>query len=334
MGNRIGGLPIILLTSFDRSAYKKSIQNWRNIVKLRTYLSTFVLATGYLHADINDGDISQEKIPTDTSDKPFQIAAYGDSISKAKFSNKCLDDEGVRYGHVGVEGIFAFYGNSCFGEAAYFEADLSQTLIRWKENPYFSQEDFNCLSLSLGGFTERATGWKLWAEIDVNIDTDHACKSDYYTYDGFLWGRYNYSETLGIHVGFLGETGMKIDRVYPILGVDWQAMENLKLNLVFPLNISAVYMIDDCLAVAVAARFFQSRFRVGEDEPVPRGLVCYRSVGIEFAVSHTLSWIQSNVHIGYNTGGILKVANRHYENRHRFKFKSAPYYGGEVRVLF
>ncbi len=130
---------------------------------------------------------------------------------------------------------------------------------------------------------------------------------------------------------------MNIHCFYPVLGVDWSCIcwRPLKLSLVFPFNISALWEINDCWETGFAARFFQSRRRVKEEEPLSRGLWLYSAYGGEFVVNyHYSDFIHANIHAGTVFGGELKIADRHWNNPEHFKTGYAPYFGGEISLSY
>jgi hypothetical protein len=204
--------------------------------------------------------------------------------------------------------------------------------LRWKENPYFDQKNYETASVSLSGFSNRLPDWLWKADLTAFLDTDPGDLEKYLYWDILLWGRYDYCEDFGLHMGFYAITGMKIDRVYPIIGIDWRCWRKLNLNLVFPVDISALWEFNDCWNAGVALRFFESRHRVGKNENLPRALWDYRTSGMEFAVNYNCTdYIHVNFHAGYTLGGKLKIADRGNDDPHHFKFKSSPYIGGELR---
>lgn len=128
---------------------------------------------------------------------------------------------------------------------------------------------------------------------------------------------------------------MRIDNVYPILGFDWKPNDKWEVNAVFPVNMAIVYNWTDNFAFALAGRLWNSRFRLGEDEPIPDGLLKYTNSGIELQGRYQYcSWISAQIRAGYSFGGQLKVANRKYQDKMHFDFEGAPYLGGELLLEF
>jgi hypothetical protein len=57
-------------------------------------------------------------------------------------------------------------------------------------------------------------------------------------------------------------------------------------------------------------------------------------VGFEFAANYETKNTTANLHVGYATGGLLKLANRNNHHTHHYRLDPAPYVGGEVKVTF
>ena len=211
-----------------------------------------------------------------------------------------------------------------------------RTRLDWKDNPFFTQKDYDTVSLNFGGATQRFTDWTWRGQISVNFDNiEYWNIDDYMTYDLLLWGRYACRPDIGFHIGFLALTGMKIDRVYPVIGIDWTYNRFWKINLIFPMDLSVVYSPNACWEISLAGRFFFQRNRVKKDQYLSRGLWFYTSSGLELAVKYKpRKWISVNIHAGEDFGGHLKVANRHYKEGRRLRFDGAPYGGAEIDINF
>lgn len=305
-----------------------------------TLLTSLVLVNAGLIADAADTayvdleDLSSQNITENTQDGPFSAQISGDYIGKANF--KCKNFTHFTYATGDIDLSFVYYYNPCFKEGANLGVTYTRTRLDWKFNPFFTQKDIDTVSLNLGAFTQRLQDWTWRAQVSINFDNiEYWNLEDYMNYDLLLWGRYAYTPNFGVHIGVLALTGMKIDRVYPIIGVDWTYNCQWKLNLVFPMDISLVYTIDNCWSVALAGRIFNQRHRVKKDQFYSEGLWFYTSSGAELAVRYNpTKWISANVHAGADFGGHLKVANRHYRNGHRLRFEGAPYAGAEIDLNF
>lgn len=266
---------------------------------------------------------------------PFTFSIEGDAYGKANFDKHCIRHQKISYYYIDAEAAMVFYYDKCREEGAVISLGFINDMIKWKQNPFFHQQYFNSASIALSGFTKRAEDWTWKSQIRLNLETNHLILRDQLTLDLILWGRYAATCNLGIDFGFLAYTGMKIDRILPIIGLDWKVNEKWQLNAVFPVDISATYKFNDNWTVAVNTRFIETRHRVGPDERLSRGLVEYRNAGIEFALNYIRGQnFNVNAHIGYMAGGVLKIATRHYHHKRHFDFDSAPYAGGEMAYNF
>ncbi|MBA3957145.1 MAG: hypothetical protein H0X51_01945 [Parachlamydiaceae bacterium] len=303
-------------------------------------LGALLVSYTSLHAevDIDTDDFGAENIhPFSNSDeqRPFSVNITGDAVGKADFKKWYLDDQHLEYRDIEIEGSAVFYYDPSCEEALAISVGYEYTRLAWSQNPFFNETKFHTVDVSLGLFTHRAQNWFWRAQLSLNLDPDHLNFNEYTSYDGVLWGRYDYCSNIGIHTGLIFQTGMKIDRVYPIIGFDWQITDSWKLNVVYPVNMSLVYQWNRCWSLAVAARALDHRQRVSQTEPLSKGLWAYRSKGVEGAVNYDYnSWLHANLHAGYTLGTKLTISDRHNRHKRHFKLDSAGYFGGEVQASF
>lgn len=289
-----------------------------------------------LNADVDFQDIG----PTDInglreneSRGPFKVELTFDAVGQAKVQ-KCHHH--IQFATAEAELSAVFYHNPCYEEGASIGISYSRSRIDWRHNHLFNQKDFDEVCLTVGFSSQRLCDWLWQAQLTANFDNiEHWTFNDYMNYDMLLWGRYDYSKTLGINIGFLAVTGMKIDRVYPIIGIDWQWRPNLKINLVFPVNLSIVYNFNKAWSIALAGRLFYERHRLRRNERLNEGLIEYRSGGGEIDLNYNpTEWLFANVHIGYTLGAKLKTSNMHHHHRKNYKVDGAPYVGAELDFAF
>lgn len=279
----------------------------------------------------------------ESSLKPFSVSATFDIAAKADFKRKKCHQRlhDVQFGIGEINASAGFYYNPVCKEGLIASLGYSYTRIDW-DNPYIKQDHFNTANVALAGFTHRAAPWTWSGQVQVNADIDHFSLAEYLTYNLILAGRYACNEWVGLHAGFIALTGMKIDRVYPIIGIDWKISEVWKLNLIFPLNVSLLYSLNKEWSVGVAGRGFEERYRIGRQTSTPlhrkysRGLVEYRATGVEAGIYYLScdESLQGNLHIGELLGGTLKISDEHHHQSHRFRFRSAPYIGGDFAYRF
>jgi hypothetical protein len=308
-------------------------------------LSALTLSCPLL-AELNVDDYTTERLLVneakengEEAERPFSLSADFNATGKAKFEHKrCrkyLDN--VQFAIASVDGSMIFYYNPQCKEGLLATAAYTYTRIKW-ENPFFEQNHFDTVSIGIGGFTERAERWLWQGQVLLNADVDYFKASQNLYWNLVLSGRYAYTDSVGINIGFIAFTGMKIDRIWPIIGVDWQINEAWKLNLIYPLNVALVYAWNNEWSLAVAGRTFDERHRVGKakQERWNRGLLEYRAAGVEGSIRYKScngKWL-AELHAGEILGGRVKVSNKQHRHIHRFNFKTAPYVGGEVAAKF
>lgn len=292
-------------------------------MKLKLYLLiTLLIASCSLNAEESE------------KPRPFWIAAEIDAAGKATIEKKGFRDQHLIYGLGHVELGAIYYYNPCYTEGAGVVLGYTVAKLSWKQNPYFNQTYFNTVNISINGFTKRARGWLWKGELTFNLDAQHTNYNLYANYDCVLWGRYEYSRNWGLHVGLWIETGMKIDRVYPIIGFDWQINSKWKLNMVFPCEMALEYNFVKNLTAYAGACFFDTRNRSGKHEPVPFSLYEYRTFNFEGGLKYENEWIEANIHGGSVIDGQLILSNRQHKDKRHFPLGSAIYGGGRIAVKF
>ncbi|HRD55626.1 MAG TPA: DUF6268 family outer membrane beta-barrel protein [Parachlamydiaceae bacterium] len=308
-------------------------------------LMMFAIST--LQADYDQIDYTNTLLPggQDSSDQVpaflksgsgiFGIETSSDYISKSKFKKKGHRNQEISFCGFDVDGSMVFYYEKKYAEAANIEIGYNRTNIHWKQNSYFSQNIFNTATVAINAQTSRMCNWNWKGKLAWNMDVDHFSVEEYSTYDCFIWGRNNYNDNVGLHIGIIALTGMKIDHVYPIVGFDWILSHKWKLNAVFPVDMALIYVADPNWSFNLRFRAFQTRNRIGKHEELSKALVQYFNTGLELGCDYAVGdSIQANVHIGETFGGRLRISNKHNKHPRRLKFKPAPYIGAEVMVRY
>lgn len=306
-------------------------------------LSALVFAPSF--GELNSDNYTSEMLLTraaldDEEDgSPFSIDLSAEWTGKADFEHKkCFDRlKTVQFGMAEIDASMVFYYNKHCKEGLLATAAYTYTQIQWT-NPYFDQNDFDTVSFAIGGFTERADRWTWKGEIRLNADVRCFDINNNLFWNLVLAGRHAYSDCVGLNVGFIAFTGMKIDRLYPILGFDWKINDSWQLNLVYPTNIALVYTMNQQWSFGVSWRAFDERHRVcnSKFERWDKGLIEYRAAGLEAGVNFTTcdgNWL-ANLHVGELFGGRIKVSTRDHHQIKRFNFNSTPYLGGEIAGKF
>lgn len=211
------------------------------------------------------------------------------------------------------------------------------THLDWDKHPRIDQKTFNNLLLSVGGYTKDRENWRWDANVYLQMNTKHLSLSRYTFFRGFLHGVYDWKKNLKLHAGLEGVTGMRYTRIWPSLGFEWEQSERLHINAVFPSNLSAIYSFDQHWSVSASAHYFFSRQRLGEDENdhLRRGLIAYRNIGLEAGLNYRIAGsLLANIHVGESLGGNVRVSRHNDKDRHHYKQKPAPYFGGAISFSF
>lgn len=297
-----------------------------------------VLSCTALQAEFNLEDAGSEHldegVKSATESRPFTITASGDWISNAKVQEHHAGR--LIYDHTDVAAKAVVWYNECYKEGVQLGVGYDHTRLNWNANPFFARKNYNDMNILGAFFTHRLPDWRWIASVQYNIDADKWNFNQYSTWDLLLWGRYEYNCRLGVHLGIYAQTGMKMDRAWPVLGFDWKISRNWKLNAIFPLNVSLVYTLNDHWSLAVAGRFFNDRHRAGEKGYYKKAVWRYTNTGIEGAINYTAfcGKLTANVHAGYALGGRLRIADQHNHHPHHRKFDGSPYAGAEVDFNF
>ncbi len=293
-----------------------------------------LLSSTSLKAEYDLDDTSSLQISVPEQDlTQFTLKGSGDYISRAKLTDGAHGR--IIFAHAEADFDTVVWYNDCYQEGVTLGLSYEYTRLDWNKNPYFERKDYDTAVFSATYFTHRLCDWRWIFSAALNLDADKWNFNDYTTYDLLLWGRYQYCTDWGIHVGIYAETGMKLDRVYPVLGFDWQIYDNLLLSAVFPVNVSLVYTWDENWSFALAGRIFSDRYRAGKKGEFNRALWRYSNGGTEFAAIYSLcSWLTANAHVGYAWGGRLRVSSWHNHHVHHEDFNGSAYAGGEIALKF
>lgn len=311
-------------------------------MKLRSALYLLTVPILSLSADFNDDVFSADDTSTfdlspggvENNQGPVTIRASFDYVGEANFTRHPMRHEKIQFSEYDLDGSLVFYYNPCRKEGVALQAGFTRYNVDWKQNPYFDENEYNMFSVGLGFFTARAWRWEWKGLAKVNFNTDHWDVQRYSTFDFLLWGRFELATDWGFHAGALALTGMKIDRVYPIFGLDYTLNPCWKFNAIFPLNFSVIYTPSDMWAFSLQSRFWDVRQRTGRHEPLCRAVWEYRNFGAELGATFKRGGFTANAHAGYTFGGTLKIYSHNTNNSKRFKFDGAPYVGGEVAYNF
>ena len=265
---------------------------------------------------------------------PFTVSIKGDWFAKAKLRHHHRGN--LRYAHAEANAVATVWYNECNQEGLQFGVGYEYSKLDWHSNPFFRKKNYHTFTASTTYFTQRLCDWKWVASLNYNIDAEKWNFNKYSTWDILLWGRYSYSDCFGIHTGIYAETGMKMDRVWPVLGFDLQITERIKLNAVYPLNMSLVYTVNENWNVAGVVRTFSDRHRAGDKGFYRKAVWRYSNMGTEGAINYVTDSgrINANAHAGYALGGRVRIANMHNHHSRNRRLRGCFYAGGSLSYNF
>lgn len=292
-----------------------------------------ILSLAQLCAEYDLQDFSSLQMPV--RQRAFTLRGSGDALGKAKIKHHGDHEGKIQYGHAEGEFDAVIYYNDCHQEGISVGVGYEYSNLKWNQNCFFCKRDYNTAFLSTVFFTNRLPSWEWLFSANVNIDANNWEFNTYTSYDLLLWGRYEYNCHIGLHVGVYVETGMKLNLVLPVIGFDWKISDTLYLSAVYPLNISLNYTLNPRWTTAVAIRFFNDRHRAGECGLFYKALWRYCNTGLEAAINYNLcDRLTANLHVGYATGGRLRISNRHNHEAHHIRFNGCGYAGGAITLNF
>ena len=297
---------------------------------------SFNLIFSLSHADIDfdEQNMGSESIKDIKRPTPYSFQSHLDVVAPCKIKKSHF--------HKGDKLSFA-ETDIAIGTIVCFQPDIKEgarvglaytlTYLNWHENPYYDQNHFDTLSINLSAFTSRLENWFWRTQFSINMNTQE-WSLPFTNYDWLVWGRYEYCKDVGLHFGFWAQTGMRMDRVYPIVGFDWKISEKWMLNVVYPVNISLQYSITDRWYVSLAGRAFDSRQRLKKRSAYHKALIRYQNTGAELLLGYTSANITGNIHVGTTLGGKYRIADSHNHHAENLCLGASAYAGGEVDVSF
>jgi hypothetical protein len=222
-------------------------------------------------------------------------------------------------------------------EKSYFfpRVEWNTFSMDWDENPKFNQTCFYYMQFGLTFYTIAIDNWRWIMRVDYNMDTQHFLKSSYGLTTGILWGAYQIHRKWHYHVGATGYTGMEGSTLYPIIGADYAPDKKWLFQLIFPINYMIQYQVLDWCKLSIKGRPLRERFRVGKQEPQPRSVFNYSSMGAEFNIfMEKKGRLEVELYGGYNFGGTFYIKDRNGHNGYYTDLGGAPYIGANIDFAF
>jgi hypothetical protein len=208
--------------------------------------------------------------------------------------------------------------------------------VNWKENPFFSQTNFNMIQGALTFYTSALEDWRWIVRADYNVDADHIDEAaDYSLYTGMLWGTYKIWRKWHYHIGALFSKGMETQNFYPIIGFDYSPTKSWLIELVFPVEYSIQFKFADYWRLAAKGRPLKERLRSGNEGPQPRSVLTYSSFGTELNLKfQKMLRFEAEAYAGWNWGGSFYVKDQNNNNPYYTSLEGSFYAGGMAEICF
>lgn len=206
----------------------------------------------------------------------------------------------------------------------------------WNQNPKFNETRFNYVQFALTFLSIALDKWRWIARGEYNIDTKHFSEAkEYGLFSALLWGTHEISDKLKYHVGAFGYTGFEGSTVYPIIGIDYTYEKKWFFQAVFPITYSIEYIFNEQWRLGLKGRPLKERFRTGENEPQPRSVFCYSTMGAELNLHYEkFLRCEAEVFMGYNAGGTFYIKDHKGDHSLYTNVESSPYLGASFNWGF
>ena len=206
--------------------------------------------------------------------------------------------------------------------------------LDWNRNPRFKETRFKYIQYALTFYSTALEKWKWILRAEYNMNQKHSAV-EYGLFSTLAWGAYELNEKWHYHIGFLTYMGLRGGWVYPLIGLDYALNKEWRFQVIFPIDYSIQYSIGERWRLSLKARPLRERFRVDSDEPHPRSIFNYSSIGTEFNVHYEqFLRLEIEAFAGYNWGGTLYIKDHNGKNALYTDFGGAPYGGASLNFGF
>ena len=285
--------------------------------------SSFVLITNYGFLD---------------PERPVHFESEYRQVGKAKFRTHPVQGSHERYTDAQANVYYSHFLNK--DNALSWKAGYSFIGFNWAKNPRFRGNDYNFANASVSWISTSMKNWRWIVGGATSVDASTVDFGHSGVYYGVLWGRYQYSKTLGMHIGGYGYGGVKNGYLLPIIGFDWRPECKWKFNAIFPVNLSIDYTLADNWSLYAEASAFGRpyRFPIRAHEGIGNyhgAIFEIYSTGVDlnlkYCLPRRLTFIVGG---GGNFGGWILIKNHNNEHGKYYKFNGAPYGQGKFSYTF
>lgn len=260
-------------------------------------------------------------------------------ITRAKFTTP--EEKGNQIGYSEGELNFSYVKFSHPYDGYAVSIGYSRSHVDWTHNPFFRENVFSKFLINYQIFTKRIPRWEWRLGVLAAFDTSHIDFYDHTIYDLLVWGRYAWENPwcgpeIGLNIGFIGRAGIDKNWIIPIIGFDIEQEKLWKIHFIYPVDMVAAYYLTDEWSVDIAARIWNTRYRVSKIEPLSQGIWEYRNSGIEVGLNYECSpMLAANIHVGSTLGsGDMKICTKNNHTVRHNKFGSSLYAGTTLDIKF
>ena len=267
---------------------------------------------------------------------PVHFSGEFRDVGPAKFRTRSVKGTHQKFRDAYAFGYFSHYltdNNFLSWKAGYSFLDFD-----WPENPRFKGKDYHFASGSLGWVSTSIPQWRWILSLDVSVDTRSFNFGQTGVYLGTMWGRYQYTPKIGMHIGWHGYVGVKNGYLLPILGIDWHPTRHWGINAIFPVSMSITYAFNPHWSLILDTSMFGrpyrfpmrvhdgiGKFKNGIFEIYSKGV----DLDLKFSTGKMFSLLIGG---GWNFGGWTLVKDHANHHGKYYKFNGAPY--GQVKATF
>ena len=223
-------------------------------------------------------------------------------------------------------------------ETSYFFPRIEWNTFKfdWNKNPKFHQTRYYFAQFALTFYSTALKNWRWILRGNYNLDLEHFYEpSDYGLFEALIWGAYQIHRKWHYHIGAFGYTGMRGRQVYPVFGADYSPNKHWTFLFVFPIQYSIQYKLGDHWRFSLVGHPIKERFRTGKDEPQPKSVFSYTSMGAEFNARY--EWFmrfEAEAFIGCNFGGNFYIKDAHNQTPLYADVGVSPYAGANLDFAF
>ena len=220
-----------------------------------------------------------------------------------------------------------------------YQVGYSYLHLGWKENPRFDQQNFKFATASLAYVSTALEDWRWVLRGGFSVDADNFDFGQTALYYGLAWGRYQFADNAGAHVGAFGYAGMHSNYFVPVLGFDWCFCEKWKFNAIFPLLMDIEYNINDSLDIALNYRTFGGPYKspkraTGGEGRFHDAIFSVFSSGLELDLNYHNTWFAGEIGAGWDFGGWIHIEDTKGHHGKYYKFEGAPYVEASISISF